>query len=1089
MNKRRSKPTMAERAARRGYTSEVASVSRGGPNVYCPKKLRPVSENDYKSLSEKWRQFNDYTGKPPTYGFCPGDVITVVDLKEFMRFCVEGSPGGIISEDISSHTLRTMLRKFKGAEARWGNKTITHEMCKDVRNYIDSQLAQDIGRAVPTEQRKKVHINKRDFFEVMDYLWIEDDETCMRPLARLQLSLFTMISAFTLSRPGGIALTKDESEPTSALCYKDITLILVQPDPHQEKLILLLEIKLRNQKHRRGHDELYTNVILHDCDKFRPVSQFVALALHDDAFEAKISAPQDLLTIRPLHEFYQRSIEFHWKASHLKKPIFRNQRGEAMRSTQMNYHLRTLGMRMGFRFSLTPYSIRYGVSNAIEGKTTLDRRRQILGHLKNGTWSAHYMSKTALTDLQSLFVGLETEAISEEIINTTGHLRYRDSRAPQSVDSVRLEEVKKADTTLQELSQELQALRKKQKGERTDDENLKIQDVALAFHNRSKLLRNKQLKQEREEFFDSIHTRDIDEQLEGQSLQETRGVLNVQEPLSGPRLRIVERLESSTDLDVIDPVLVESLMLYLKVQRSGWIGENHTPSLKRKFEKLKRNPDAVAIGQTTVEEIQVQSDHGRAQVRRIKANRLHEQLVKIREETLQARQEAERIETEVAKLESTRTELQERIDAIKGMADRERWAIYRRKKIIKDLEETNARRMKVLQTRSADLDRANASAAEAASRLEAQKAAFLARLEDERQMRKRREIEKQEIKGELKELEAKLTTAQNIRKVEEEAMRLVRKRPSSPSYATAEGCHLNPPQITSFPMEDGIGEGSETTETEMALSIKLAVDRKLRAEVEESLAVALRDSSKQTVSILTQQAIRAEENAKNIVAEVEAAIKEAVNRKAKAEAGRSMALSAKAGYHITKADTAKNNVDTTATQVDVAKIRSETVQVRADAEKALVQLDAEWDRRFRELNIQESPPMGNTDRQIGIAPNDESKRHPTKPILKNRIKTFQKIREMMDLATWSDYADNSRRIYGRLIGDKGRGKKWQDISEEIRGGARECLRNLVINRSKDLQENNMWIAEYFLSACHREAVQNASRHEKRERLKAQKRRQ
>ncbi|KAF3107618.1 hypothetical protein TWF102_006999 [Orbilia oligospora] len=992
MSKKRSKPTMAERAALRGYTSQIAKERREAANVYCLKKLRPSSEADYKRLSKKWHEFNKFTGKPLTYGFRPGDVITTTDLKEFMRFLIEGSEGGYISEDISSHTLRGMLRKFRAAEKRWGNRTISDEMCDEVRNYIDSELSQDIGRTVPTAQRKKVHINKKEFFDVMDYLWLEDDETTMQPLLRLQLSLFTMISAFTLSRPGGLALTRGETEPTAALCYQDITLMLVQPDPNQHKLIFLLEVKLDNHKNQRSYSNLYSDVILHDSDKFRPVSQFVALAFLDDAFDADIRKPEDLISVRPLHEFGQRSTEFRWKKSHLDRPIFRNQESCAMRTLQLNYYLRTLGTRMGFRFNLTPYSVRYGVSNAMEGKTTLDRRRQALGHLKDGTWATHYMSKTLLTDLQSVFVGIETELITNEIINTTGHSRYRDTRAPQTASNSGLENAKKIDPELQELYKTLDLLRERQKTAPADETNIEIQDISLAIQSRIRRLRNKQLKEERNEFFETIHTRTINDQLrairepnELEMLRKDESALKIQEPLSGPRKNVAERLDAGGNLDLIDTTLVKYLMRYLKGQRSGWIGGQYTPSLKRRFEEVRGVPDLTFIGRTTVEEIHVQSELKRAQVRRIKSKRIQKQLSEIKEETLKAQKEATEIEIEAKELDSIWRASEERMDALKREANLKRWKIYSQERSMKKAEKNYTKRMEVLNMRSDRLEKSKLKEAEMIVELEAKTKSILEKLEDETRIKERR----RKLEDEVRRLEAKLIAVETSQK-----------------SATEEAIQTND------------------------------------STVEENLQMVINPPCQQTIVRLTA---------------VEEVIKVAAEERLKAKAGEGMIRFILAGENSNERARLKYSAS-------IAQAKADKARIEAGANDA-------WERKFAELNLPELL-LGNGDGQR-IEDNAGQVSLPEKSMSTGTM--FKKLKKMMDSDTWNDYSHNAHRIYRRVIGSKGDGLAWKNINRGVREGAKECLRRIVTDKHQTLQENNSWIAEFFLHNCHREERKKALR--------------
>ncbi|TGJ69705.1 hypothetical protein EYR41_005726 [Orbilia oligospora] len=101
----------------------------------------------------------------------------------------------------------------------------------------------------------------------------------------------------------------------------------------------------------------------------------------DDAFQANIKSPEDLLKINPLTQYKRRFYQLRWKDSCLDKPIFQTDKGVFWNAQCARWLLALLGIRMGFKYKLTPYSIRYGVSNSIEAKTTIERRQQIMSHL------------------------------------------------------------------------------------------------------------------------------------------------------------------------------------------------------------------------------------------------------------------------------------------------------------------------------------------------------------------------------------------------------------------------------------------------------------------------------------------------------------------------------------------------------------------------------------------------------------------------------------------------------------------------------------------------------------------------------------
>ncbi|KAJ6258074.1 hypothetical protein Dda_6987 [Drechslerella dactyloides] len=387
---------------------------------------------------------------------------------------------------------------------------------------------------------------------------MQDNDYTLQPLMRLQLSLFIMISAFTLARPGTILLSKGRTIPEFTLCYKDIELYLFELEDGE--ITLLLGMKFRNHKGQKRNHKLWTDVVLHDSDVSRPVSQFIALALHDGAFAANIEKADDILLVKPLRQFKRMSYQFHWKAEYLNRPVFRTQDGGTWNSGRANYYLRLLGERMGLQFRLTPYSIRYGVSNALDGFTTLERRQQIMAHRDENMWQRSYMSQKVLVDVQSGFT--DTDPITGQIINRTGHCRNRDSRAPQSYDPDALCATFRQDKILQELKEEKANLEKI--NDRNEDQIPEIAKLELQIQNRQGLLRRWQFREDRRKFFENVETSDINHQIEHGPYGDTTEVSNKPSmELLESRLKVSERMKESYKGRGIDSILISYLQQFM----------------------------------------------------------------------------------------------------------------------------------------------------------------------------------------------------------------------------------------------------------------------------------------------------------------------------------------------------------------------------------------------------------------------------------------------------------------------------------------------------------------------------------------------
>lgn len=105
----------------------------------------------------------------------------------------------------------------------------------------------------------------------------------------------------------------------------------------------------------------------------------IVFALDDDAFESNIKSARDIFKTRVLPP--RRSLQFRWKNSVLKSPIYRQAvpsvNGVRTSSTKpLRYHtylyyLQRLGIATGLMEILQPYDIRRGSGNKVNGMSPL----------------------------------------------------------------------------------------------------------------------------------------------------------------------------------------------------------------------------------------------------------------------------------------------------------------------------------------------------------------------------------------------------------------------------------------------------------------------------------------------------------------------------------------------------------------------------------------------------------------------------------------------------------------------------------------------------------------------------------------------
>ncbi|OAT11875.1 FluG domain-containing protein [Blastomyces gilchristii SLH14081] len=285
-------------------------------------------------------------------------------------------------------------------------------------------------------------VSVEDLIAILHYHWCVDTASVTHERYTLQNALLMLFIAYTSARPGALIESGCLRGSNEALCYKDIALRVV-PNPDQpERHLLVMEVSLLFMKGKRGKSQP-TTYIFHERDDnlaLCPVSHFIALALADDAFEARgIVSVEDILRVRvPAH---RNSLHLKWKADMLDVPVFRRamHTAEGVRISPdkalpydiLNQYLQRLGRNAGFENKLTPYCIRRGTANAVDTVATPSERNQIMGHSRADIFERYYISMKVKRDVQSAYLGCPPK---ESIIRTVGRFSLtRDPRAPKEL--------------------------------------------------------------------------------------------------------------------------------------------------------------------------------------------------------------------------------------------------------------------------------------------------------------------------------------------------------------------------------------------------------------------------------------------------------------------------------------------------------------------------------------------------------------------------------------------------------------------------------------------------------------------------------
>ncbi|KAL2364863.1 hypothetical protein RJZ56_002210 [Blastomyces dermatitidis] len=412
-------------------------------------------------------------------------------------------------------------------------------------------------------------VSVEDLIAILHYHWCVDTASVTHERYTLQNALLMLFIAYTSARPGALIESGCLRGSNEALCYKDIALRVV-PNPDQpERHLLVMEVSLLFMKGKRGKSQP-TTYIFHERDDnlaLCPVSHFIALALADDAFEARgIVSVEDILRVRvPAH---RNSLHLKWKADMLDVPVFRRaiHTAEGVRISPdkalpydiLNQYLQRLGRNAGFENKLTPYCIRRGTANAVDTVATPSERNQIMGHSRADIFERYYISMKVKRDVQSAYLGCPPK---ESIIRTVGRFSLtRDPRAPKELGSEHKEAIEQ-DPQLIKLRNRHLSLKKLMERKygsvskaRSSDLHRQYTELGEEIKDKRQYLHREAFDRLREDFFATIDTIEIERQLLGLSFSNE---LQVEDPKNvqfvfKERKRLSQNLFRSSDCRVED---------------------------------------------------------------------------------------------------------------------------------------------------------------------------------------------------------------------------------------------------------------------------------------------------------------------------------------------------------------------------------------------------------------------------------------------------------------------------------------------------------------------------------------------------------
>ncbi|OJD09861.1 hypothetical protein ACJ73_10049 [Blastomyces percursus] len=271
------------------------------------KKVEELTPDEYRARDTVRLARFQATGKK----YADSTIIAINCVHRFWdRHC------SFMGVDARSHLSACVDENFR-VYADWRLKKLQHH-----QTFILGPLTDEYDLDLSIDYKPVVSVE--DLVAILHYHWYLDTASVTHERYTVQNPLLMLFIAYTSTRPGALIESGCLRGSNDALCYKDIVLRVI-PNPDQpDRHVLVMEVSLMFMKGKRNKSQP-TTYIFHERDDnlaLCPVSHFLALALADDAFDARgINSVEDVLRIRVMVP--RNSLHLKWKPHMLNIPVFR----------------------------------------------------------------------------------------------------------------------------------------------------------------------------------------------------------------------------------------------------------------------------------------------------------------------------------------------------------------------------------------------------------------------------------------------------------------------------------------------------------------------------------------------------------------------------------------------------------------------------------------------------------------------------------------------------------------------------------------------------------------------------------------------
>ncbi|CAG9949488.1 unnamed protein product [Clonostachys rosea f. rosea IK726] len=305
-----------------------------------------------------------------------------------------------------------------------------------------------------------------------------------------------------------------------ALCYEDIQMLIVR-HPTTGRCMPAMAIKF---VHHKGADKKPKPTIFYFTPTkkilFCAVSTIIAIALHDDAFDAaSLTDAKSIFRSKPPR--FKECTPLRWKASKLKTPIFRRYHGatlshtDAMLYSKLRDDIGQQSLDSGHERRWTPRFARRGAANAANGDAPDTVRDQLMRHDPQFVTFHHaYLNEIANFDIQNAFLEEEKET---QLFRLFAHVSLtRDPRATSDMVPKEVWAGLAPDPNIQKLEQQRATLRQGNYQIEGHQDEKKIRKLTNEIRLKRAQRQKEVVKAYREHYFYHRPTWDIEMQARGE---------------------------------------------------------------------------------------------------------------------------------------------------------------------------------------------------------------------------------------------------------------------------------------------------------------------------------------------------------------------------------------------------------------------------------------------------------------------------------------------------------------------------------------------------------------------------------------------